>query len=771
MLACCVENMQNQEHLLQEIEGIDDYWGPTFRAIYDQDDDSRKFIDTLDNRIKQYDKEIERMCNFYYQGFIDSIRELQQVENQASKLKKQVVQLNSNVQTIVAEVTNAGEELVKARQVENNIQMAINSLSLCLPALSSYSKLQKQMADKRYYPALKTLEQLEQLYLPQVSHYKFFRQMIEKIPKLRENIKESSMSDLNCFLETIRKFSSKVGEAAMKHSVEQQNFDFGLTKLKKKKDSPEDNSDDEDSLSAQDLIDFSPVYRCLHICTVLSSRDTFDAYYRQQRREQALLTLHPPNNMHESIASYCYYLQCIVGFFVVEDHVLNTGNGLLTRPYLEDLWKMASDKVVSIMRTNTAYCTDANLLLRIKDLIMVFCITLRSYGYPVKNYMELLHEIQEHYNEILMQKWVQVFRDILYRETFCHLEVDNQDQYDNVVRTFPYQDDQLESSAFPRKFPFSSMVPSVYDQVKQFIFACLKFSNDLNFSEGEVDEMVQKSTKLLLSRTFSGCLSSAFHQPRLGLLQVIQIIVDTGYLEKSSKSIQQFVSEATGSTGGTVGDDAGITLGVARSDAEHHMYDKMKLKLNEFLDLEDYDWMLVEPTGQASSFVTDLINFLRVVFNALRNLTGEVSVHVCQVAFEHISKSILNLLLSDDIKQLSMGALNQLNLDVIQCELFAASEPVGKTDEPDFSQYFAPLRQLLDLLLSWDWSTYFHDYGQETSKYSHVKPTTAIIVLEKLKEADKKSVFSVLKKSERDKKKLLETVLKQLKQLAITVQQ
>ncbi|XP_050538117.1 exocyst complex component 6 isoform X1 [Daktulosphaira vitifoliae] len=767
--------MQNQEHLLQEIEGIDDYWGPTFRAIYDHDDDSHKFIETLDNRIKQYDKDIERMCNFYYQGFIDSIRELQQVENQASKLKKKVIELDVNIQNITADVVTAGEELVKARQVENNIKMAIDSLSLCLPALSSYSKLQKQMADKRYYPALKTLEQLEQLYLPQVSHYKFFRQMIDRIPKLRENIRESSMSDLNSFLETIRKFSSKVGEAAMKHSIEQQNYDFGLNKIKKKPymdNSNEDNiSDDEDLLSAQDLIDFSPVYRCIHICTVLSSRDIFDAYYRQQRREQALLTLHPPNNMHESIASYCIYLQSIVGFFVVEDHVLNTGNGLLTRSYLEDLWKMASDRVVSIIRTNTAYCTDANLLLKIKDLIMVFCITLRSYGYSVRSYFDLLHEIQEHYNEILMQKWVQVFRDILYRETFIHLQVENQEEYDNVIKTFPYQDEQLENLQFPRKFPFSSMVPSVYDQVKQFINACLKFSNDLNFSEGEVDEMVQKSTKLLLSRTFSGCLSSAFHQPRLGLLQVIQIIVDMGYLEKSSTSIQKFVSEATGSSGGTVGDDAGISLGVAKSDAEHHMYEKMKLKLNEFLDLEDYDWMLVEPTGQASSFVTDLINFLRVVFNALRSLTEEVSVHVCQVAFEHISKSILNLLLSDDIKQLSMGALNQLNLDVIQCELFAASEPVGKGEDPDFSQYFAPLRQLLDLLLSWDWSTYFHDYDQETSKYAYVKPTTAVIVLEKLKEADKKSVFSVLKKSERDKKKLLDTVLKQLKQLAITVQQ
>lgn len=41
----------------------------------------------------------------------------------------------------------------------------------------------------------------------------------------------------------------------------------------------------------------------------------------------------------------------------------------------------------------------------------------------------------------------------------------------------------------------------------------------------------------------------------------------------------------------------------------------------------------------------------------------------------------------------------------------------------------------------------------------------------RLKESDKKTVFSVLKKSERDKKKLLETVLKQLRQLAQTTQQ
>lgn len=90
------------------------------------------------------------------------------------------------------------------------------------------------------------------------------------------------------------------------------------------------------------------------------------------------------------------------------------------------------------------------------------------------------------------------------------------------------------------------MVPKVYQQVKEFIYACLKFSEDLNFTQTEIDEMICKSTNLLLTRTFSGCLSSLFHKPSLALLQVVQIIINTGYLEKSTKYLEEFVSNITG---------------------------------------------------------------------------------------------------------------------------------------------------------------------------------------------------------------------------------
>jgi len=59
---------------------------------------------------------------------------------------------------------------------------------------------------------------------------------------------------------------------------------------------------------------------------------------------------------------------------------------------------------------------------------------------------------------------------------------------------------------------------------------------------------------------------------------------------------------------------------VARDDAEHQICEKLKYKLDEFLELENYDWVLVEPKGHASSFISDLIAFLQSIFLSFTNL-------------------------------------------------------------------------------------------------------------------------------------------------------
>ncbi|XP_064465796.1 exocyst complex component 6B-like isoform X2 [Ornithodoros turicata] len=753
---CFGDSMTRLEYYITELEtggGIMTI-SPVTRSIYDGDE-HHKFLEKLDERIRNHDREIEKMCNFHYQGFIDCIRELLQVRSRAQKLKNEVTRTDQELQDATRKVMQRADELVKYGTIQSNIAATIASLSICLPVLEMYAKLAEQMKSRRYYPALKTIEQLEHTYLPRVARHRFAQAMAACIPRLHDQIKEASLSELKDFLESIRRHSGRIGEAALRQAPG--------TALA----GPQVSADDEPS-SAQDLVDFSPVYRCHHIYTVLGSRETFEDYYRKQRQHQARLALQPPTNMHETSDGYRQYFAEIVGFFVVEDHILNTASGLVNQAYLDQMWDNALSKITASLRTHSAYCTEASLVLQVKKLIRLFSQTLRSYGYHVAPVQDLLLEIQEHYNEILMKHCVQTFRNIFEDDSYHPIEVSTPEEYQAVLDTFPFRDAALEAAPFPKKFPFSRFVPEIFGQVKEFIQECLKFSEDLNVSQTEVEDMVRKATNLLLTRTLSGCLSTLIKKPNVGLLQLIQITINTNYLEDASVFLEEFISSIFNCSGSHhVAKLQGRSMFKdARKDAEDQIYEQLKAKIDEFLELAHYDWLLVEPDGQASSYMMDLIAFLNNVFQAFTNLPDNVAQTACMTACQHLANSLLGILTSEETKYISMGALEQFNLDVIQCEQFASSEPVSGFKEGALQMFFTELRQLLDLFMSEDWSTYFHDYSKETSRYLRVSAALALQLLEKVREADKKkNLFSSLKQKERDKKKLQETVLRQLRQL------
>ena len=147
--------------------------------------------------------------------------------------------------------------------------------------------------------------------------------------------------------------------------------------------------------------------------------------HRKQRRQQSSLTLQPPSNMHESTEGYRTYFHGIVGFFVCEDYVLNTGNGLVTRSYLDELWAATSARIMSTLQTHSAYCTESGFMLRIKNLMLLFASTLQNYGFSGEKMYALLQELRDHYTEVLMQKWVVRFRDIFEEDNYHPMQVFN----------------------------------------------------------------------------------------------------------------------------------------------------------------------------------------------------------------------------------------------------------------------------------------------------------------------------------------------------------
>ncbi|XP_032889491.1 exocyst complex component 6 isoform X7 [Amblyraja radiata] len=791
------ETTTEHERILQEIESTDAACvGPTLRSVYDDQPNAHKrFMEKLEARIRNHDREIEKMCNFHHQGFVDAITELLKVRSDAGKLKVQVTDTNRRLQDAGKDVINQSEEVIRCRVHQRNIANTVEKLQLCLPVLEMYSKVREQMKSKRYYSALKTMELLENTYLPQVYQYRFCQIMTENIPRLREEIKEISMSDLKDFLESIRKHSDKIGEMAMKQSQQQRIFNSVVKKQTHNGNeklyvasgaylghfdaaTPEQLQDEEEEyeeevLTAQDLVDFSPVYRCLHIYTILGDRETFENYYRRQRRKQAGLVLQPQSNMNETVEGYRKYFNQIVGFFVVEDHILHATQGLVTKAFTDELWNMALSKIIAVLRTHSSYCTDPDLVLELKNVIVVYADTLQGYGFSVSRLFDLLLEIRDQYNETLLKKWAVVFRAIFESDNYSPIPAANEEEYRMIISRFPFHDTELEKQPFPKRFPVSMSVPEIYKEFKEFIYASLKFSESLHRSSTEIDDMLRKSTNLLLTRTLSGCLQNLIKKQHIGLTELVQIIINTTHLEQACKYLEDFITNITNVSPETVHTTRLYGLSTfkdARHAAEGEIYTKLNHKIDEFIQLADYEWTMTEPNGRASGYLMDLINFLRSTFQVFTHLPGKVAQTACMSACKHLSTSMMQMLLDTDVKQISMGAIQQFNLDVIQCELFASSEPVPGFQGDTLQLAFIDLRQLLDLFMVWDWSTYLADYGQATSKYLRVNPSTALILLEKIykrmKDTNKKNIiFSQFRKNDRDKQKLIETVVKQLRSL------
>lgn len=108
----------------------------------------------LERRIKLYDKDIEKLCSFHYQAFIEAIRDLLLLKKQCAGLRDEVELVDDDLQQSAKTLLAKTEEIVRYRKMQRNIAVAIDNISMCLPMLEKYSKLQEQMQQKRFAPFL-----------------------------------------------------------------------------------------------------------------------------------------------------------------------------------------------------------------------------------------------------------------------------------------------------------------------------------------------------------------------------------------------------------------------------------------------------------------------------------------------------------------------------------------------------------------------------------------------------------------------------------------
>ncbi|XP_004364698.2 exocyst complex component 6B [Capsaspora owczarzaki ATCC 30864] len=462
----------------------------------------------------------------------------------------------------------------------------------------------------------------------------------------------------------------------------------------------------------------------------------------------------------------------IAGFFIVEETVMTTTQGLVTRGRIDDMWEIAVGHMAAFLSTQSKYTRYAPVLLEAKNYVVLFCHAVAQYGYVTTQLLATLSEMRQRYVELLLIDYSTRFRNIFQEDIYEPIVVSDEREYERWLVMYPQRHGDMDRGNFPASFPFSASVPKIYAEVKDFVKAILTFVNGLELSHTDMDDALRDATNAVLTRTLADALSSLIRQSSLNLRQLLQISVNATSLADTFAQIEHHISSImhttapsaaknanasaatqaptnpftnaplAAQTAGTGGIQGVVVFKQARSRAEDLVFSMVKAKMDDFIELADYNWLLLAKPTAASGYLEDMLSYLETMFRSVECFPPDLAHLTYFCACNHLAHNLHTFILSDNVKRISAFALEQFELDVVRCESFAMSCPV-----PQLKDSFLPLRQLVSLFTQWDFEAYMND-SLRGIKYGSLQTARVIKLLEKVRDDDSK--FAI-KKSSRTK--------------------
>jgi hypothetical protein len=294
---------------------------------------------TLTQNLTQYaedrENDIERIGLTKHEEFLASVNQLQNVREGTVTLTAEILKLNQSIQASTEKLAEQKQALVNTRAVKENISDTSDALKESLNILHAVNNAHELMRNRRYYGALKSLDDTQNEFLIPMIQNKYANQhkladIIQKsIPSSQKSISEAVMTDLNTWLFRIRETSQFLGEVAFYHTEirrekhkERMEQDEFLThfKLNSAIELVYDESEEYDVLDNDELsVDFTPLFEALHIHDTLGQTERFRSDYAATRRRQKELLIPTSVSLtSDDESSLSSLLEGIAGFAIIE---------------------------------------------------------------------------------------------------------------------------------------------------------------------------------------------------------------------------------------------------------------------------------------------------------------------------------------------------------------------------------------------------------------------------------------------------------------------
>ncbi|KAJ3341439.1 hypothetical protein HDU93_004840 [Gonapodya sp. JEL0774] len=742
------------------------------------------FLGQLELFIARKESEIERVCNFHFEEFAQAVEQLLKIRFDASRLKSTIAELNSQLQESGAKLLETTKLLSSQHRTLLNIDSASEALRSCLRLLERANKVFIQIDNRRFYAALKGLEELEQGVAissssggsggdkgaNKLANLSFVKYLEESIPILRERIREAVTKETKDWLVHVRELSRKVGRLAMEQTAyrqarvhaamtggaaAQQGADGENQPPQRRKvslsvelvlnEANEENLVDNTTVR----IDFRPLYQGLHIHTTLGLRDQFKVQYESDRRAQLDLVLTSHFNLRgvEDMVGFEGFLWDVVGFFVVESVVGETGGGLRTRAAIEKLWESAVTSILSITSSNLQDCGSPDLFLEIKLLLITFIQTLEGYDYNVERLYELMGGLFARYAELMKVGASERIRLIVEMDDFSPMIIDNPTQYEQLPRSLrlspiaksgPGGASAALRNVFPRTLPFSKGVFQVCDIVRKFINGYYRFAEGFMHQYGAMDDLLKDSLEILLSTHVSQAILTKVADSQ-NLTLVVQTLTNLDFLESATTDFEDFLMEKriSHNKGGRVSLQSKKVFQDTHKQVEKRVFELMNEKIDDFLEVAEYDWLTSSVATKPSPYLYDLVNYLTTINSSvLSSCPPQIKSFIYFDAFDHLSRNLENMLLKPEVRKISPQAIENFHQDIMFLESF-----VEKLADPNVLDTFQEVRQEINFLRSDALEEYLNP-SIRNRKYGRIKEQKIFVLLEKIRPDS--SMFSSL---------------------------
>lgn len=358
---------------------------------------------------------------------------------------------------------------------------------------------------------------------------------------------------------------------------------------------------------------------------------------------------------------------------------------------------------------------------------------LQSYNFGVGKLNALLLTLFERYAHLLRERFSVDFQQAVRETEHQPMVVNNADELRKVLNVCwlrPGDADRLRKQPFPLTLPFSQTYPLCCMDIRHLVDEYYTFSEGFSQHHREIDDILKHSLDELLIQQVSTSIRNSV-QKTSNLSQIAQIVVNAEHFKLACTELEGLlIALRAPARGGKLRLDASPHFDMSLELAQQRIDTATASKLDQFLDLEEYDLTPARPRTECAEHLPEMLAWLQAMMDSVLALLPADTKRVAyKNAFAHVADFLMKTcLLSQRDSRINEACLRNLEIDTE----YLSSQAAQLGGSPEHGKQFNEIKQTITLVLKDATPDYAHSATMRSQRYSEVQPARLVVVLDKL---------------------------------------